>query len=230
MMKIGSSLWREIIQAGAGSLALDVDVRKIDQLSRYADELIRWNRKINLTAITDAEALAVKHFLDSIAPAALVPLGAFLLDIGSGAGFPGIPLKIVRPDIRVTLIDSVRKKVNFQKHIIRTLGLEGIGSYQTRAEQFTCEKPFDVIITRALSTLAEFVTLALPLLAENGVMLAWKGNPAETQSEISILLSGENRERLSVSLSAYRLPGLAAERTIVIVKKRSAPDSALLER
>jgi len=221
-MKIGSVSWRNIILAGAEALALEVSARQMDLLARYAGELIQWNRKINLTAITDAHALAVKHFLDSMAPVGLIPAGVSLLDIGSGAGFPGIPLKIIRSDVKVTLIDAVRKKVNFQKHVIRTLGLEDIRSFQTRAEQFACEKPFDVIITRALSSLKEFVLLALPLLAENGVMLAWKGNSVATQSEISILRSGEHANRpsggpLIVTLWPYRLPGLAAERTIVAV-------------
>jgi 16S rRNA (guanine527-N7)-methyltransferase len=225
-MKIGSSLWKEIIQTGARSLAIDVDARQIDQFAMYAGELIKWNRKINLTAITDPAALAVKHFLDSIAPAALIPTGASVLDIGSGAGFPGIPLKIVRPDLRVTLNDAVRKKVNFQKHVIRTLGLENIESHQIRAEQFSTENPFDVVITRALSALTEFVTLALPLLAEDGVMLALKGIPTGARAEVSILLSGKNkdrldsrRDRLTVTLTPYRLPGIAAERTIVAIKK-----------
>jgi len=225
-MQIGSSAWIEIIQAGAVSLGIDVDRQQIDQFARYAGELIHWNRKMNLTAITEAQTLAVKHFLDSIAPAALIPPGASLLDIGSGAGFPGIPLKIVRPDLRVTLIDAVRKKVNFQKHVIRTLGLENIGAHQIRAEQFSAEEPFDVIITRALSGLREFVALALPLLAEDGVMLSWKGLPAEAQAEVSLLLSDETgvrsqygRERLTVSVSSYRLPGIAAERSIVAVRR-----------
>jgi len=222
-MKIGSSSWKEIIRAGAGALAIDVDQAQIDRFVLYADELMKWNRKINLTAITDPQALAVRHFLDSIAPSGLIPPGASLLDIGSGAGFPGIPLKIVRPDLRVTLIDAVRKKVNFQKHIIRTLGLENIGSHQIRAQEFAAENPFDVVITRALSTLTEFVRLALPLLAQDGVILAWKGKPGEIRAEVSTLMSGENKDRLSVSLSTYRLPGFAAERTIVAVKKSSSP-------
>ena len=225
-MKIGSSSWKEIIQAGAGSLSINVDAPQIDQFVLYADELMKWNRKINLTAITDAEALAIKHFLDSIAPLALIPLGASLLDIGSGAGFPGIPLKIVRPDLKVTLIDAVRKKVNFQKHVIRTLALENIGSHHIRAEQFSPETPFDVVITRALSTLTKFVKLALPLLAKDGVMLSWKGMPAEAQAEVSVLQSDENRDpslygrdRLTVTLTTYRLSGITSDRTIVVIKK-----------
>jgi len=236
-MEIGSSSWKEIIQAGAETLGIDVDLQQTDQFARYAGELIKWNRKINLTAITDAKALAIKHFLDSIAPAALIPPNASLLDIGSGAGFPGIPIKIVRPDLTVTLIDAVRKKVNFQKHVIRTLGLVNIGSHQIRAEQFFAETPFDVIITRALSTLTEFVTLALPLLAEDGVMLSLKGMRAEAQAEVSILLSNENRarplygrDRLTATLTSYRISGMAAERTIVAVKRKPAPDSVLPER
>jgi 16S rRNA (guanine527-N7)-methyltransferase len=236
-MKIGSSSWKEIIQAGAGSLRIGVDLQQIDQFARYADELIKWNRKINLTTITDPEALAIKHFLDSIAPVALIPPCASLLDIGSGAGFPGIPLKIMRPDLKVTLIDAVRKKVNFQKHIIRILGLENIGSHHIRAEQFSAVKPFDVVITRALFTLTEFVKLALPLLTEDGVMLSLKGVPAEAQAEVTVLQSDENidrsqygRDRLTVTLSSYRFSGIATERTIVAVKRKSAMDSVLPER
>jgi len=231
-MKIGSSSWKEIIQAGAGSLSIDVAAAQIDQFARYAGELIKWNRKINLTAITGAEALAIKHFLDSIVPAALIPPGASLIDIGSGAGFPGIPLKIVRPDLKVTLIDAVRKKVNFQKHIIRTLALENIRAHQVRAEQFSPETPFDAAITRALSALTAFVKLALPLLAKDGVMLALKGLPAEAQAEVSILRSEENRarslsgrDRLTVTLTPYRLPGIAAERTIVAVRRMPAAEN-----
>ncbi|MDF1591178.1 MAG: 16S rRNA (guanine(527)-N(7))-methyltransferase RsmG [Desulfobacterales bacterium] len=223
-MKIGSPSWKKIIQTGAESLEIDVELQQLDQFVRYAEELIRWNRKINLTAITDAEALAIKHFLDSIAPAALIPPGASLLDIGSGAGFPGIPLKIVRPDLKVTLIDAVRKKVSFQKHVIRTLGLQNIRAHQVRAEQFSSETPFDVVITRALSTLTEFVKLALPLLTEDGVMLSLKGVPAEAQAEVAVLQSDVDRDRLAVALSSYRLSGIAADRTIVAVKRKSAPE------
>jgi len=228
-MNIGSPEWKKIIQTGAKTLSIGVESQHIDLFVLYAKELIRWNRKMNLTAITDAEALAIKHFLDSIAPATLIPPDASLLDIGSGAGFPGIPLKIVRPDLRVTLIDAVRKKVNFQKHVIRTLALENIGSHQSRAEEFCAPKPFDVVITRALSSLKQFAALALPLLAENGVMLAWKGMPAEAQAEISDLQSNAimdrslcGRESLMMTLSSYRLPGFTADRTIVAVKRSSS--------
>ncbi|MEW6672121.1 MAG: 16S rRNA (guanine(527)-N(7))-methyltransferase RsmG [Thermodesulfobacteriota bacterium] len=225
MMEIGSSQWKEIIRTGAGALGIDVDDRQIERFAVYAGELIKWNRKINLTAITEAQALAVKHFVDSIAPVALIPPGASLLDIGSGAGFPGIPLKIIRPDLKVTLIDAVRKKVNFQKHIIRTLCLENIGAHHARAEQFAPETPFDVVVTRALSTLTEFAALALPLLAQDGMMLAWKGLPAEARAEASDLLSHESRDRfacgpLSATLSTYRLAVIAAERTIVAVRQK----------
>ena len=225
-MQIGSSSWNEIIQTGAASMAFDLDPRQIRQFALFAVELIKWNRKINLTTITDPQALAVRHFLDSIAPVALIPPGASLLDIGSGAGFPGIPLKIVRPDLRVTLIDSIRKKVSFQKHVIRTLGLENIWSQQIRAERYTPENQFDVVITRALSDLTEFAALALPLMEKDGLMLALKGQPVDARAEVSRLLTGEtgrlppnDHERLTATLSTYRLPGIETERTIVAVQK-----------
>ncbi len=221
-MEIGSSGWKEIIRTGAVSSGINgVDECMVDRFIRYGLELLQWNRRINLTTITDARGVAVKHFLDSIAAAALIPAGAFLLDIGSGAGFPGIPLKIVRPDLRITLVDSVRKKVNFQKHIIRILGLEAIEARQVRVEEFESEKYFDVIVSRALSSLTGFVSLALPFLAPDGVILAWKGRRIETQTEVTDLLSGENKKRLTVSLSTYRLSDLETERTLVTVRRIS---------
>jgi 16S rRNA (guanine527-N7)-methyltransferase len=221
-MQIGSAAWKKTIRDGAIALAVDIDAEKIDQFAVHAAELIQWNQKVNLTSITDPKAIALKHFLDSIAPGRLIPSGASVLDIGSGGGFPGIPLKVLRPDLSVTLIDAARKKVSFLKHVIRTLNLKDIWAHQVRAENLSRERKFDVIITRALTTLSEFVSLSLPVLDNHGVMLALKGGYREAQLEISGLLSDEVKtggDRLTVTVSSYVLSGISVKRTIVAVKK-----------
>jgi len=109
--------------------------------------------------------------------------GLSLLDIGSGGGFPGIVLKILKPEISVTLIDSSRKKVNFLSHVIRLLELENITAHHFRAQDMDKTEKFDVIICRALSSLKEFVSMALPLISQGGIIIAMKGNPDESEMD-----------------------------------------------
>ncbi|MFC1883090.1 16S rRNA (guanine(527)-N(7))-methyltransferase RsmG [Thermodesulfobacteriota bacterium] len=141
-MKIGSSEWSKLIIDGARAFDLDLDRHHTDRFTAYAAELLRWNQTINLTTLTDPCEVAVKHFVDSLAPAKLVSPGATLLDIGSGGGFPGIPLKVVIPTLSITLIDASRKKVTFLKHVIRTLKLEGIEALHIRAQDLAGDPAF----------------------------------------------------------------------------------------
>lgn len=229
-MKVGSPEWIELVIDGAKAIGIDLNQRQARQFAVHADELLKWNKKFNLTAISDPWEVAVKHFLDSIATARLIPPGATLLDIGSGGGFPGIALKIVLPALSVTLIDGSRKKITFLKHIIRTLQLENIDARQIRAEEMVKgpEHPFafDVIISRALSSLKTYITLALPLLARPGIIIALKGRI--DQSEIDDLFSnptnrspGElsHQSRLSLTTQSYELPYIQSRRTVYLVRK-----------
>jgi 16S rRNA (guanine527-N7)-methyltransferase len=138
-----------------------------------------------------------------------------MLDIGSGGGFPGIPLKILIPSLSVTLIDASRKKVSFLKHIIRNIKLIEIDARQIRAEELAKEKPakncFDVIICRAFSRLDKIILKALPLLAKDGIIIAMKGKISESEIESA----GKNN--LSLSVEKYKLPFLELERTLVII-------------
>ena len=129
-MEIGSREWQRLIIDGSRVLGIEIDEGLTAQFIVHASELIKWNRKINLTAITDPRNIAIKHLLDSLAPALHIPDEARLLDMGSGGGFPGIPLKILKPSLFVMLIDGNRKKVNFLKHVLRTLYLENIAAFQ----------------------------------------------------------------------------------------------------
>jgi 16S rRNA (guanine527-N7)-methyltransferase len=223
-MEIGSQEWQNLIREGAAllfdSCALRVSDFQTEQFAVHAAEMLKWNRKTNLTAITEPFEIAVKHFLDSIAPAPLIPPGSKVLDIGSGAGFPGIPLKILLPSLSVTTIDASRKKVNFQKHVIRTLKSKdsdfiGIESLHIRAEDLAKDpafaNTFDVIVCRALSSLDMFVSLATPLLAKQGMMIALKGKTDASEIEAA------EKCGVSATVKSYKLPYLDAERMIVVL-------------
>jgi 16S rRNA (guanine527-N7)-methyltransferase len=201
--------------------------RQVMGLINYERELIDWNKKFNLTAIRDTESIRTKHFLDSyscvLAWEATPPHR--LVDIGTGAGFPGIPLKIIYPNTQVTLVESVGKKAMFCQHIIRVLGLEGIEVIQSRAEDFG-QKPehresYDWAVARAVANLNILSEYLLPLLKVGGHMLAQKGEsaPAEAQAaeKAMKLLGGKLKQLIPV-----RLPGIPDDRYLVVVDKVAA--------
>ena len=219
-MKIGSKEWQRIIIDGARKLGIVIDEGHTALFSTHAAELINWNHKINLTAITNPREIAIKHFLDSLAPAGCIPDGARLLDIGSGAGFPGIPLKILKPSISVLLIDAVLKKINFLKHVLRILGLENIEARQIRTENLLKSTgqatSFDVIISRALSDLPLFVKSALPLLAKQGAIIAMKGKV--DAKELDAVRADVLGDQYSLEVERYKLPLIRAPRSLAIIK------------
>ncbi len=198
-------------------LGVPVSSEAVDQFSVYGRELRQWNRRMNLTAIADPMEMAIKHFLDSAAPTPHIPQQARLLDIGAGAGFPGLVLKILRPDLDVTLVDSVRKKVSFQQHAIRILALTGVRVLHLRAEAMSTsgENRFDAVICRAVTGLSRFFSMARPLLPPDGRCIAMKGRPEELEAEIgecrSIHGSGAHWQTIP-----YSLPYLDAPRTLAI--------------
>lgn len=126
---------KDFLVEGAKTFGIYLGGKTIETFELYLKELLKWNQKINLTAIRSEKGIVLKHFLDSLSVHPYLPNCSSILDIGSGAGFPGIPLKIIQPTLEVTLIDSVHKKVDFQKHIIRTLGLKGIEAIHGREER-----------------------------------------------------------------------------------------------
>ncbi|MEJ2100169.1 MAG: 16S rRNA (guanine(527)-N(7))-methyltransferase RsmG [Desulfobacterales bacterium] len=221
-MEIGSREWQNLIIDGAQTLGIEIDESATAQFSVHAFELIEWNRKINLTSITQPRDIAVKHFIDSLAPAQFIPANARLLDIGSGSGFPGIPLKILKPSVLALLIDGVRKRVNFLKHLVRTLKLERIEAYQVRAqnliEHAAFSKSFDIIISRALSSLDLFFKMAVPLLTAQGTIIAMKGKL--DQIELDQLRSDAPKDRYHIEVKSYKLPSICAQRSIVIIRPK----------
>lgn len=215
--------------------ALIADIHLKDEafalLGKFAAELLTWNQKTNLTAITDPAEVAEKHILDSLIPGKVIQsLMAksewSLLDIGSGGGFPGIPLKIFMPEIRVTMVDSVRKKVNFLKYAIRALQLEGIDAVHARVEDLAGQAAFaggfDVVISRAFTALDRFVTLALPFVKPDGLIVAMKGK--EVQHELAAMASyrispelyEKSGRRLRLQLESHTLPDSGSQRSLVM--------------
>ena len=229
-MKIGSREWANVIVEGARAFDLELSSHHTDLFAVHARELVHWTQITNLTTITDPFEIAVKHFVDSLAPVAFIPPDtSFLLDIGSGGGFPGIAIKIVRPSLTVTLIDASRKKISFLKHVIRTLNLQGIEALHVRAEALADDpsyrRHFDFIVSRALSDLKSFVQQALPLLATDGVILALKGRVDQTQVEAvqSMVMraphaSNSTQRRCAVTVEKYGLPFTQSKRSIIAIK------------
>ncbi len=115
-MEIGSNTWKRLVEEGVKEFGINISGKETDMFAIHAGEMLHWNRRINLTAITDPEEVALKHFIDAIAPVSMISPGSSILDIGSGGGFPGLPVKIVMPSVSVTLVDGSRKKVSFLNH------------------------------------------------------------------------------------------------------------------
>jgi 16S rRNA (guanine527-N7)-methyltransferase len=201
--------------------------RQVMALVAYERELLDWNQKFNLTAIKDAESIRTKHFLDSfscvMAWSANPPRR--LIDVGTGAGFPGLPIKILYPSMQVTLVESVGKKAMFCEHVIRMIGLENVNIIKARVEDIG-QKPehrenYDCAVARAVANMNILSEYLLPLVRIGGFMLAQKGEsgPAEAQSaeKAMKLLGGKIHQVIQVNL-----PGVPDDRYLVIVNKSHA--------
>jgi len=176
-----------LLVEGAATLGLSIDEGQIERFLAFMLELSKWNRKINLTAIKGEREIIVKHLLDSLTLPAHVNIQGKVLDIGSGAGFPSIPLSIIRPDLAIMSVDAVQKKILFQKHIARTLKLDNFTAVHARAEALTnvSRERYDFILSRAFSSLKAFVELSLPLLAGDGKIVAMKGAGGKEEAQKS---------------------------------------------
>lgn len=212
---------KTLLVQGAKTLGIRLDEKAIDAFDLYLRELLRWNQKINLTAIRTEKGIVLKHFLDSVSVCPYLSSSSSLLDIGSGAGFPGIPLKIVQPLLEVTLIDSTRKKVDFQRHIIRALGLKGIeaihGRVQDKEILQTLGVQFDMVISRAFSDLQTLLILSLPFLKKGGIVAAMRGEMED--EEIRLLPETERTRYRFQKAVPFCLPSGSSKRTILLFEK-----------
>ena len=194
--------------AGAQELGIALDAVQAAALMRLLTELREWNTRFNLTAIREPVDMVDKHLLDSLSIQPYLH-GRRIADIGTGAGFPGLPLAVVNPRRQFTLIEATGKKVQFVRHAIETLHIENVEIVQARAETWRPRAPFDSVIARALGKLADFICVAGHLCARDGRMLAMKGR--EPTAEIEALPPGW-RVR---AVHELKVPGLAAARCVV---------------
>jgi 16S rRNA (guanine527-N7)-methyltransferase len=185
------------IAAGVASLGQDISQAGVEKLAQLVQELERWNRRMNLTSIRDVEAMVDRHLLDSLAVRPLV-YGKSLIDIGTGAGFPGLPIAIAEPELMVELLDSNARKVGFVQHVIGELGISNASVVRSRAENYAPGKRFDTVTARALASLPSLIEIGGHLVAPKGVMLALKGRyPAD---EIEDLPDGWEYEVTELSV------------------------------
>jgi 16S rRNA (guanine527-N7)-methyltransferase len=218
---------QKLYQDAANLLGITLSPRQLGLFERYEQELLEWNSRFNLTAIREQEGIRAKHFLDSLTCVLAWKDNppARLIDVGTGAGFPGIPLKILLPSLQLALVESVGKKAEFCRHIATTLCLDRVDVLQLRAEDVgqmpKHRERYDWAVARAVAGLPILVEFLLPLVRVGGGILAQKGEsgPAETQaSERAIrLLGGRLRQLVKVDL-----PGVTEERYLVIIDKVAA--------
>lgn len=215
-----SSIIGDIVAREAQSMGLSLSAHEIASFETYAAELVKWNSKVNLTAITKNSEIAIKHFVDSLNLAPYITAADRLLDIGSGAGLPVIPLKIIKPETVMVSVDAVAKKIHFQRHVIRSLGLLNIEAIHSRVEDLhkTHSHFFSVITSRAFTRLDRFISLAAPLLADNGVLIAMKGDQAAGEivtADEAVHAAGF----VVTSVQRYSLPQNMGERLLTFIKQ-----------
>ena len=203
----------EHIASGARSLGQELAEEGIEKCSRLLSELERWNARINLTAIREPREMISGHLLDSLAIRPLIH-GKSLIDIGTGAGFPGLPIAISEPELTVELLDSNARKIGFVQHVIGELDISNATAVRSRAENYAPGKRFDTVIARALASIPRLIELGGHLVAEKGVMLALKGRyPADELEEMP--------DAWDYEVTELTVPGLEARHAVTLKRKRS---------
>jgi 16S rRNA (guanine527-N7)-methyltransferase len=217
--------WRHTLSEGAAKVGVPLGKAELDLFALYHRELLLWNRRINLVSEKASKEIVVRHFVDSLTPAPWIerPDG-LLIDLGSGGGFPGIPLRIALPRLDLTLVESSRKKTSFLAHVIRTLRLDNVATIRERVEALigepACAGSFDTVLSRAAFKLPELLRMASFFLKPGGLLIAMKGpDPQEEMAEAETVLNAAG-----MILAACRgicLPETNLSRKIIIYKRLS---------
>ncbi len=219
----------EILINGCKLYNIDISKEQINMLLKYMDMLKEWNKKVNLTSIVDDEEIIKKHFLDSISifNTELIKDNISLVDVGTGAGFPGIPIKIINPTIKVTLIDSLKKRVNFLEEVICELKLKGINAVHGRCEDFANQKDYreqyDIATARAVASLPVLCEYCLPYVKIGGSFIAMKGPSVIEELDVSgnavKVMGGELKEVIDTNIYGEDLN----HKLVVVKKKKLSP-------
>ena len=225
--------WQTLLQESAAAMGVSLSAGMTAQFMQYMQLLLEWNEKMNLTAITDPREIVLKHFADSLTPLAVPRLGLdvsaplHVADIGTGAGFPGLPLQIAAPAWRVALMDALQKRVGFLAHVTATLGMANAECLHVRAEDAGCaevhREQYDVVVSRAVARMQVLAEYALPLVAVGGKFIALKGPAADEEIEEAAIAIG----RLGGVLAAVEDVAIPftdlRHKLVVIQKERQTP-------
>lgn len=220
----------ERVREGALRMGIELDGQACERFARYYELLVEGNTRMNLTAVLEPEEAVDRHFLDCIAPVAkgLLPEGAKIVDVGTGAGFPGLPLLIARPDLKITLVDALNKRLGFIQGVLDELGLSA-EIVHMRAEDFSRKleyrEQFDIATARAVAAVSPLMEYLLPCVRRGGFALCWKGpdiaQEAEAARKAIFLLGGKAREPIS-----YEIPGRDWQHNLFLVDKVNSTPKA----
>lgn len=215
---------RDLLRRTAGDLGVTLSDSQLDVLSLYMEELLIWNRRVNLIGIRSRRRVCVELLADSLAPVPLLPRGGRLLDVGSGAGLPGIPIKIVLPGLEVDLLEPSSKRQSFLRQVLRLAGLKNIRAVQGRVEDLEASPSggWVLVTARAVAGFARVVEMCAPAVAESGLLVGFLGrNAAE---ELARAESAMRAHRLFLRHARpYGLPGLDGKRCVVLLEKKGGP-------
>lgn len=212
---------KEIFRLECNKLNLIIDEDIINKLDKYVDLLNQWNKKFNLTTILQTDKVYLKHFYDSLClyKTRLLKDNISICDFGTGAGFPGLVLKIIEPTIKLTLIESNNKKCTFLKEVVKELDLNGVEILNVRTEEYAKKNRelFDIVTCRAVSSLKIITELAIPLVKINGYFVPLKANAHEEIKESKLIL--EELDSKIENIISYELPIENSQRNIIVIKK-----------
>jgi len=216
-----------ILKKGLSSLEIAYTDEMLAQFEKYYELLIEWNEKMNLTAITEKEEVAVKHFLDCATCLKHIDLKGSVIDVGTGAGFPGIVLKILKPDIKICLLDSLNKRIGFLNEVISELGLKNVETVHSRAEDGAQNKnyreKFDFCVSRAVANLSTLSEYCLPFVKEGGMFVSMKGPDVKEELDSARSAIGTLGGQV-ISTEVENLPDSDINHTIIKIKKvRATP-------